>query len=164
MWLEGLKEYLQTIALAAKNIRDLYGKNYMCMHPGHNIDPYLKSSMIKAKHHPMLIEKIEQTVRNKFRTNYEMQRWIFSMYDAVHNRAVFKRVRNFKKPRHFIHNLVHYFECKNAPAYCTDVKHINRTNPSLLCINDVSQTSDAVRENNKQFLQNKFPQKSRFEK
>ncbi len=158
-------DYRKTILMAAHKIHSVFGKKYFQYAPAHNIDAYIKSSMFAARNHPMLNHYIDTQIRNKFRTNWELQRWIFNLYDVVHNRAVLKRARHFKKKKHFIYNLLHYDECKNAPMYCEDATSaLSQVSPTLFCINDTAQTTDEIRRKNHEFLERKFPNKSSFEK
>lgn len=161
-------DYRKTILMAAHKIISVFGKHwvrYFRYAPAHNIDPYIKSTMITARNHPMLNHDIDIQTRNKFRTDWEMQRWLFNLYDVVHNRAVFRRARHFKKPKHFIYNLIHYDACKKSPIYCEDASHVlYRLSPYLFCINDTAQTTDEMRKQNRFFLETKFPNKSSFEK
>ena len=158
-------EYGKTILVAANKIENIFGKNYFQYTPAHNIDPYIKSSMIAARNHPLLSHDIDIQIRNKFRTNWELQRWVFNLYDIVHNRAVFKRVRNFRKPKHFLYNFIHYKNCKNHPIYCVDAEHtLSTCSPVLFCVNDTASTTNEIREKNHRFLETRFPNKSSFEK
>ena len=160
-------DYKQTILVAANKIVSIFGKKYrkyVTYAPAHNIDPYFKSTMLNTRNHPLLSHDIDIQIRNKFRTNWELQRWIFNLYDIVHGKAVFKRARHFKKSKHFIYNLVHYHECKNAPTYCEDAENrLLHVSPPLFCINDTDRTSDETRKKNHRFLEEKFPHKSSFE-
>jgi hypothetical protein len=165
-WLEIVSGYSQTLALTAKHIRDIFGEDYIKLRPAHNIDPYIKSSFLAARNHPMIIRQIDDQIRNKFRTTCEIQRWFFNLYDHVHGKCVLRRARNFKSPKHFIYNLIHMRRCKNSPVYCTDVNQsrLDRYSPPLFCINDVEYSTDKVRRGNRKFLDSLFPKKSEFEK
>lgn len=157
-------DYRKTILIAAHKIKHIFNKQFYTKAPAHNIDPYIKSSMKQCKNHPMLARLFDIQIRNKFRTNWEMQRWIFNLYDVVHNRARLKRARHFKHPKHFLYNLIHYRECKNAPIYCENAQvAMQHINPPLFCINDTANTTDEVRQSNWNFLNKKFPEKSVFE-
>lgn len=157
-------DYRKTILMAAHKIYKLFGKKFYKLAPAHNIDPYIKSSMLQCRNHPMLTRDFDAQIRNKFRTNWELQRWIFNLYDVVHNRAVLRKRRFFKKGRHFIYNLVNYRSCKNSPLYCENAEQaMKHTTPTLFCINDTVNVTDAVRKQNWEFLNKKFPEKSSFE-
>lgn len=161
-------DYRKTILVALHKIRTIFGlkKKYLCYIPSHNVDPYIKSSMIACRNHPLLIRDFDAQIRNKFRTSWEMQRWVFSMYDFVHKRAVLRRTRRFKQRKHFLYNLIFYRSCKNSSMYCVDAvaEGIERINPPLFCINDTVLSTDAMRKSNADFLAKKFPEKSSFEK
>ncbi|MDR2413130.1 MAG: Stealth CR1 domain-containing protein [Rickettsiales bacterium] len=165
LWLEKLDGYGQTLALSAKLIRDIFGKNYKKLRPAHNIDPYIKSSIMQVRSHPMIVQQIDNQIRNKFRTNYELQRWIFSLYDHVHNKNVFRRARNFKKQKHFVYNFIHRKACENSPIYCLDAKESRLAEiiPPLFCINETEETTSQTKKNNLEFLKSYFPNKSAME-
>ena len=157
-------DYRKTILMAAYKIYKLFGKKYLHVAPAHNIDPYIKSSMIQCRNHPMITQDIDIQIRNKFRTNWELQRWIFNLYDLVHGRAILKRARHFKKSKHWIYNLMHYRKCKCSPMYCENATlAMQHANPPLFCINDTENINDKIRQQNWDFLNKKFPNKSEFE-
>ena len=157
-------DYRKTILMATNKIFQIFGKKYFQLAPAHNIDPYIKSSVLQCRNHPMLKRYFDIQVRNKFRTNWELQRWIFNLYDKVHGRAVFKRARHFKRSKHFIYNFIHRKKCLNTPIYCEDAQSaLQDIKPPLFCINDTVRTSEQVRKQNHIFLNNKFPEKSEFE-
>ena len=117
-WKSTLDGYTQTLALSAKYIDDMFGKKMYNMRPSHGIDPYIKSSWIECRNHPMLKEQIDSQIKNKFRTNDEIQRWTMNMYDYVMGRAVFQHARAKKHGRHkvlnAIYNFIHWFEIKKS--------------------------------------------------
>lgn len=157
-------DYRKTVLMAAYKIHQIFGKKFYKFAPAHNIDPYIKSSMIQCRNHPLLTRDFDAQIRNKFRTNWEMQRWIFNLFDLVHGRAVLRRARHFKKTKHFIYNFTHYTNCKKSPLYCENaLQAMKQTNPYLFCINDTKETTDEVRKQNYEFLLKKFPKKSSFE-
>ena len=168
-WLHSMDGYHQTLAWTNKLIYDVFGRDYMKLKPGHNIDPYIKSSIITVLNHPDIAPKINAQIKNKFRTTQEIQRWIFNLYDHIHGRAILRRARRFKRTKYklynTLYNFVHYFECKNSPIFCTDAKKekLLKIAPPLFCINDSDDNTDETRENNKKFLETRFPEKSSFE-
>ena len=157
-------DYRKTILMAANKIYNIFGKKHLAVAPAHNIDPYIKSSMIECRNHPMLVQYLDTQIRNKFRTNWELQRWIFNLFDVIHGRAILKRARRFKKAKHWIYNLIHYHKCKNSPMYCENAAmEMRNVNPPLFCINDTENITDEIRQQNWDFLNKKFPNKSEFE-
>ena len=143
----------------------MFGKDYSDLFPGHNIDPYIKSAMIAARSHPLITHEMDVQVRNKFRMAWEYSRWFFDLYNLAHGYAKFKRIRRFKKPKHFIYNLIHRRDCKDSPIYCENAENrLSHVSPPLFCINDTPKVYDELRKRNHQFLEKKFPNKSSFEK
>lgn len=158
-------DYRRTVLVAGYKINQIFGKKFWNLAPAHNIDPYIKSSMAQCRNHPLLTRDFAIQIRNKFRTNWEIQRWIFNLYDLAHGRAVFKRVRYRKKAKHWIYNRIYKDNYMNAPMYCDNTNNIPaNANPSLFCINDTPNTTDEIRKQNWEFLNRKFPDKSQFEK
>ena len=158
-------DFRKKVLVSINKIYQMFGKDYSDLFPGHNIDPYIKSAMIAARSHPLITHEMDVQVRNKFRMAWEYQRWFFDLYNLAHGYAKFKRVRRFKKPKHFIYNFIHRRDCKDSPVYCTDaVLRLSHFSPPLFCINDTQETTDEVRKNNHRFLEKKFPNKSSFEK
>ena len=82
-WMTQVDEYTQTLILAAKSIDKIFGKSLYKYRPAHSIDPYIKSSWIECRNHPLLTGHIDKQIRNKFRTNNELQRWLFNLYDLI---------------------------------------------------------------------------------
>lgn len=165
-WIQTLNGYMKTLAHSAMLIRDIFGKSYFSPKPAHNIDPYIKSSMLEVKNHPIIAPKIDETIRNKFRTTTELQRWIFNLYDLANGRCVLRKSRYYKSPRRFIYNCVHCAEFYRSPAYAEDAKKAKLAKfcPPLFCINDRDKLKDYERKNNREFLESTFPEKSSFEK
>ncbi len=161
-------EWAQTIIHSAHVINEIFGRCLFNIFPSHGIDPYFKSSFLAGLNHPHVRDKMQQDIRNKFRTTSELQRWYFNLYDVCTGRAVLRRSRNKKRGRGLRgvwHNMLHRRVIANSPVYCTDaVRELQGINPPIICINDEQRTPPAVRRANKEFLRLKFPDKSSFEK
>ena len=163
-------EYTQTLILAAQSIDKIFGKSLYKYRPAHSIDPYIKSSWIECRNHPLLTGHIDKQIRNKFRTNNELQRWLFNLYDLINDRAVFIHSRARKHTRHkfinLIYNTIFAPWIKNSPVVCTDT---SRARSALLrapvfCINDSRDTDETILRDNAKFMAERFPEKSQFEK
>ena len=167
-WLNSVDEYTQTIILCAKKIHEVFNKKFYKYRLSHGIDPYIKSSILECKNHPLIHKDIESNIRNKFRANWELQRWLFSLYDLAMNRAVFKHCHPYKS-RHkmdFIYNLLHCRSVNKSPVYTSDVLLERKSieHAPIFCINDNEKLSEEILLQNYEFLQTRFPNKSEFEK
>ena len=169
-WMKRVDEYTQTLILSAKFIEKIFGKSVYKYRPSHGIDPYLKSSWIECRNHPLITGFIDLQIRNKFRTNNEVQPWLFNLYDLINDRAVFIHSRARKHTRHkisnFIYNTIFSPWIKNSPVVCTDT---SRARTALLrapvfCINDAHDSDETILRDNAKFMAERFPEKSQFEK
>lgn len=169
-WMTHVDEYTQTLILSAKFIDKIFGHKAYKYRPSHGIDPYFKSTWSECRNHPLLTGLIDKQIRNKFRTNNEVQRWIFNLYDLTTGRAKFIHSRARKHSRHkisdFIYNSIFAPFIKNSPVYCTDAQtaRFALTNAPTFCINDSRDTDDRTLKNNAKFLAERFPNKCEFEK
>lgn len=169
-WLSRVNEYTQTLILSAKIINAIFGQDVYKYRPSHGIDPYIKSSWIECRNHPMITGLIDKQIRNKFRTNNELQRWLFNLYDLVTGRAVFIHSRAKKHSRHkilnTIYNTVHAGTIRNSPVVCTDTHSARGAllGAPVFCINDSDANDETILRNNAEFMKERFPDKSSFEK
>lgn len=169
-WMGSVNEYTQTLILSAQFIHKIFNKSVYKYRPSHGIDPYIKSSWIECRNHPLLTGLIDKQIRNKFRTNNEVQRWIFNLYDLINDRAVFIHSRAKKHSRHKILNLIYntIFSpwIKNSPVVCTDTSAARSAllHAPTFCINDSEHTDKTIIRDNKKFMMERFPNKSQFEK
>ena len=135
----------------------------------HGIDPYIKSSMIDVCNHPIIGPIIYATKHRRFRDKNDIHRSVFNLYDCVTGRAKMLRIHSRHNGHNilldFIYNLIHYNSVRNSVFFCKDAieSHVLSCNTKMVCINDGTDTSDSNLENNKQFFNTKFPQKSGFE-
>lgn len=170
VWKSRVDEYNQTLILSAEFIENVYGRRVFKYRPSHGIDPYLKSSWIECINHPKISAQIERQIRNKFRTNDEVQRWMFNLYDLITGRARFVHSRAYKHSRHklvnAIYNAIFMPWIKNSPVVCTDTVAARRAlkKAPVFCINDSRDTDVRILENNARFMAELFPEKSQFEK
>lgn len=169
-WKSTLDGYTQTLALSANYIDKMFGLKMYNMRPSHGVDAYIKSSWIECRNTDALKEQIDNQIRNKFRTNNEIQRWTMNMYDFATGRATFHHARAAKYGRHkisnMIYNLLHAFDICKSNVVCTNVmaaKSAIKRAPTF-CINDSSDNTQQILHNNRQFLETRFPNKCEFEK
>ena len=168
---EGLNDYQQRLILSCERIARIF--NFDKAHrfaPSHGIDPYVKSSFLQCRMHPVIKRDIDMQLHDRFRQGYHVQRFLFNLYDKVHNHAVFVRSRHPKQTKNKlwnkIYNFIHRRGINNSPVYCTDALMANlyKHNPPVVCINDSASTTDEMLEHNAAWLKHKFPKKSSFEK
>ncbi len=170
LWMEQEDAYTQTLILSAKMINDVYKKNVYKYRPSHGIDPYIKSSWIQCRNHPLFNKQIDSQIYNKFRTNNEIQRWMFNLYDLIHGKAKFYHSRATKHSKvpfiSFLYNTLFYFQTKRSPVYCTDATKAKKAlqRAPIFCINDSPSTDQVTLENNSKYMEEMFPEKSPFEK
>ena len=140
------------------------------MRPSHGIDPYIKSSWIECRNRLELRKQIDNQIKNKFRTNNEIQRWLMNMYDYATGRAIFHHAHAAKYGRHkisnVIYNLLHCFDIRKSNVVCTNamlakaaIKHA-----PTFCINDSPENDKNILKSNREFLEKRFPNKCEFEK
>ncbi|MBO4625820.1 MAG: Stealth CR1 domain-containing protein [Alphaproteobacteria bacterium] len=169
-WREKLDVYTQQLALSAKYIDEMFGLKMYNMRPSHGIDPYIKSSWIECKNRPELKKQINEQIKNKFRTNNETQRWLMNMYDFATGRAVFQHARAAKYGRHkilnTIYNLVHMKTIRQSNVVCTNVAVAKPAlkHAPMFCINDAPENDEKILRGNREFLEQRFPNKCEFEK
>ena len=162
--------YRSKILLSAKKIHEVYGRKMYKYSPSHGIDAYVKTSWITCRNHPMIKPLIDKQVYNKFRTNWELQRWIFTMSQYVHGHATFRRAHPHKSGRNkildAIYNTIHFSSTRRSSYLCSCVlghEKSLRVAP-IFCINDSDKNTPQMLRTNAEFLKQRFPTKSEFEK
>ena len=169
-WKNSVDRYTHTLILSALKIKDIFGKTYLKFRPSHGIDPYIKSSMIECKNHPLIKSDLDNQVLNKFRVRNALQMWLFELYAKMTNHAVFRKARGYKSGRHwfsnFIYNTLFFKSVRKSPVFCFDAKDQRNSinHAPIFCINDSKYTTDETIKNNIEFLENRFPNPSPFEK
>ena len=155
---------------AANEIEKAFGVSLYNYKSSHGIDPYIKSSVIECCKHPVLSKSIENTRKHVFRDETDVHHLIFNLYDIVKNRADVI-VSHSKHVGHnvvldFLYNLLHKKSIKSSVFYCTDAikSKVLSCEAPVVCINDSVYNNDINRENNKIFFEQKFPNKSEFER
>ena len=143
-----LSNYIQIIRNAAELVERKYGKYYGGK-THHNIDAYLKSDCQHVER--MFRKEIEPTLTNHVRSANDIQRNLFAYVALAEKRAHLHYVGQRTSFRLHIQNESHYAK-------------LERYNPMLFCMNDSQYAGDADREREKEWLERRFPEKSRFEK
>ena len=149
--------YGYMVSSAYRRIREKFGKSFAYF-PHHNIDAYKKSDIEKCYNE--FKEEFELTERQKFREKECVQRSIFGYYSIVKSAATYKVVGNL---------WAKLFNNSGLDSILIELKKnklklIEQYNPCLFCLNDSLKTTDEDRFAMKEYLKNKFPEKSSFEK
>lgn len=143
-----LDNYNLTMHRAATLVEQKLGK-YIGHKPHHNVDSYRKSYYEET--YNLFKNEIEATLSNHLRNDSDIQRIIYSLAPIVQNKAKIKFVGDKTSFRCHIEKQ-HY------------LKDLIRKNPKFFCVNDSHYATDNDRKNVKELLENKFPDKSQFEK
>ena len=169
-WLKSVDRYTYNIILSALKIKEIFGKTYLSYKPSHGIDPYIKSSIIECSNHPLVKKQLKKQILQRFRERDSFLMWLFELYAYMTNRAVFKKARGYKSGKHwlsnFIYNTIYFRSVRKSPVFCEDAKFSRNSikHATIFCINDSKYTTNEIIKNNLEFLQNRFPNKSEFEK
>ncbi len=169
-YMETVDSYSQTLILCSKIIHDVFGKKTYKYRPSHGIDPYIKSSWITARNHPLINRTVDYTTEQKFRTNNQIQRWLFNLYDLIHGRAVFVHAHARKCTRHKIldkiYNTIHWRTTRNSAVVFSDCRTARDAllHAPIFCINDAPDSDEETLRANAEFMAWRFPNKSQFEK
>ena len=168
-WKSRVNQYSQTLIISAQQIKNIFGNDVYKYRPAHGIDPYIKSSWQECASNPTISKLISSQITNKFRTNNELQRWIFNLYDLITNRAIFIHSRAKKYPcnkiKNIIYNTIFTKQIKQSPIVCTDttIAQSALSNAPIFCINDSPDNTNKILRNNANYMRNRFPDKSSFE-
>ncbi len=139
--------------LSIENAYKLFEKKFNVFYPvtpHHNIDAYLKSDY-KAVVEDVFKEELEANFLNRFRSNTDIQRILFSYYALANKRGILTYVNRKESCRIRVHK--------------TDYqKFIAKYNPNLFCLNDTEHATDNDRAYIQPFLEKLYPVKAEFEK
>lgn len=160
--------YCLTIYRMQELICARFGKRYT-LAPHHNIDAYLKSAYRECMEE--FADLAERTVRNRFRTENDLQRVVVAYFMLAKADARLSRTGRYNRAVGWIGRL----RCWLTGHYLTDSRCIPLTtrelakvfakyNPALFAVNDSQEATDDDRRRMKQYLETKFPEKSAFEK
>ena len=143
-----LSNYVQTIRNSAELVERKYGIYYGGK-THHNIDAYLKSDYQHVGE--VFKSEIEATLSNHVRSANDIQRNIYSYVPLAEKRAHLHYVTQKTSFRLHIQNVSHYSK-------------LERYNPLLFCMNDSQYAKEEDRKRATTYLNNRFPEKSQFEK
>lgn len=143
-----ISAYNRAIHRAAMLVEQKYGI-YFGGKTHHNIDSYLRSD---CRHvNKVFAEEIEASMTNHVRSADDVQRNVYSYVPLAEGRAHLQYVTRRTSFRLHIDNRKHY-------------PKLERYDPLLFCMNDSEYATDDDRRRAKEYLEKRFPDKSRFEK
>ncbi|MFI3294128.1 MAG: Stealth CR1 domain-containing protein [Rikenellaceae bacterium] len=167
---------LGTHMCSVKNVTNII-KNDLGLNCGswsthHQIDPYNKSSVAKCIE--TYKEWSEETIHNRFRTRYDMQRHILSLYAVATGDGVVALInikKRGKKIDRAIKKLAIFLGLDKGVTslyIAINKRHIKNKirnyKPALICFNDTEKVNNENRDNIKKLFQEIYPIKSKFEK
>ena len=141
-------------------VKEKFGKS--CPHfPHHNIDAYRKSDVEKC--YLEYKEGFDKTEKQKFREKECIQRSIFSYFSIANGSGTYKIVDTFAA------RFIVFLTCKRVDSLLVELRKsklelIRKYRPCLFCLNDSLKTTDDDRLAMRNFLDEKFPRPSSFEK
>ena len=144
-----LRNYSKKIAHASQLVSDKFGGYYTGM-PHHNIDAYLREDSRHVAEEVMRDEFMADN-KHKMRNDKDVQRIVFSYVALAEKRAHLRYVNKSESMLVKIHRMGHY-------------EKLERYNPMFFCMNDSEYASDSNRLTAKAYLENRFGEKSSFEK
>lgn len=143
--------------------------NFPKLQPHHNIDAYRKSIISECKN--IFMQEAKNTENNKFRTEDDIERNIFSLYAVATKKGIKKEVYRYDRHKIFVKRFIKYLLKGSANESCywgsdnpNIEKEFNNYLPKLFCINDNENTTSKDRKRIKNFLEKIFPDKSCYEK
>ena len=147
-----LKKELSHYNQITQNSARLVERKYNTYYSGkahHNIDDCLKSDCIHTEE--VFKDEIEATLTNHVRSSNDIQRHLYYYVSLAEKRGHLSYVTQKTSFRFHIHNQKHY-------------NKLEKYNPMLFCMNDSEYAQDCHRIMAKNYLGNRFPKKSQFEK
>lgn len=144
-----IDNYKKTIDNAARLVEKKYGR-YVSDKGHHNVDAFCRSQYERVAEQ-IFKDEIEAMLPNRVRCDSDIQRVIYSYVPIVEKKC--KKINASKKTsiRADIHR----------PELFREVETLN---PLFFCVNDSEYASDEDRIRVKQWLQDRYPEKSSFEK
>ncbi len=137
--------------------------------PHHNIDAYTRTMCIECRKE--FEQAIAATSANRFRTREDMHRSVIGYYALATGRAVLRKVSRHNGAENLLGHIGVLFgrgirsDSRCIPNRAADCGALLRKyRPTLFCINDSGDASDADRARAKAFLAGLFPEKCGFER
>ncbi|MDE6269443.1 MAG: Stealth CR1 domain-containing protein [Muribaculaceae bacterium] len=143
-----MSHYNRIVQNGAELVRARYGKYYGAK-AHHNIDAYLRSDCEATFNE--FIDSLQPTFANHVRQDNDVQRSLYSYAAMARQRAHPLYVDQHTSLRVHIQNPRHYDKLRTYT-------------PMFFCMNDSEYATEADRLHSKEYLAERFPQKSKFEK
>lgn len=119
----------------------------------HTVTSYRKSSYLKNL--KILGEKATKTAYSKFRSIYDIHRGLFDIPDNLKHRNIIKDAhRDIPKNCNF----------KVFGIFAENIEDIKKQQPCFFCLNDISALPQEQAQKQIDYLKEKYPKKSSFEK
>lgn len=149
----GETSYGRQLLFIRKRLKAVFPGLDFPLEPTHNISAYLKSSVAPAW--KLFAEELSATVQSRFRTENNMNFYLFACMAAVQGCAQWKKRR--------MSRLFGSDACV-WELYQNFEREINKYRPRLVCLNDSENCGPQDRAKLTAYLQKVFPLASRFEK
>ena len=143
------KLYSKALFNAAQLVKNKFGVFYNGL-PHHNIDSYLKSDCLRVSEQ-IFKDEIDLMKMNHVRSSNDIQRVIYSYVALAEKRGHLQHVSSKNSLHVHIQKERHY-------------ERLEKINPTFFCMNDTEYADDNDRMKLKEWLNNRFPKKSQFEK
>ena len=143
------KLYSKALFNAAQLVKNKFGVFYNGL-PHHNIDSYLKSDCLRVSEQ-IFKDEIDLMKMNHVRSSNDIQRVIYSYVALAEKRGHLQHVSSKDSLHVHIQKERHY-------------ERLEKINPTFFCMNDTEYADDNDRMKLKEWLNNRFPKKSQFEK
>lgn len=154
--------YIGTVLNSINLLNKYYNKSdYYQLH--HNIDSYTKTSFLST--YKRFENQLKKFFYNRFRENDDLQRTLFSL-DAVYSGNAKLKIISDPKPWRKNFN---WLKKLNLDSYygtdtnIKDQKEIIKFKPKLFCLNSDTNCSLESKLQVKRFMENLFPNPSKFE-
>ena len=150
--------YGKTIQRAYDLVSQKYNCDFYAFYPHHNIDSYRKSVFMECI--KVFQKEFDDTMSNRFREESDIQRSIVAFYSIAEGKGILKPVRL---------NLIQKICGIARDSSCFNLRHnisknILKKKTKLICLNDSVNTTDKIREKTREILEQKFSEKSSFER
>ena len=143
------KLYSKALFNAAQLVKNKFGVFYNGL-PHHNIDSYLKSDCLRVSEQ-IFKDEIDLMKMNHVRSSNDIQRVIYSYVALAEKRGHLQHVSSKDSLHVHIQKERHY-------------ERLEKINPTFFCMNDTEYADDNDRMKLKEWLNNRFANKSQFEK
>lgn len=157
--------YCKIIVASNRKISKDFDENYEKLLPHHQIDAYSRTSILECL--DKYNEWSNKTINNRFRSDDDMQRHIFSLYAVANNQGLLNINTITKRKFHKILSMLRLIKGVDSCTFSLNQKHIKFSikhfRPQLTCFNDSEFVNDDDRKHCMQIIKELYPNKSSFE-